>query len=857
VYTEDHGIALYDPSRATFRPIDTTEKQWQVFYSCKAPGGELWGSKYQLTDRQFLFIDIQHDTIIYVDSRANRIITSPLPFHCLQELNWNSKITALDSGRFAINCSNNGFYVFHLDAKTGAVWGEPKKMLPGSEITCLFFDQQRRLWAGTTRGLLRQRLNAPFFHAYALNPGYKNSPYSDGLTCAYRYKDKLYVGRYSRGMGLSILDTATMTDRQDLQFFGEDNMWNEVITIQLYHPDTLWLGTNGGIIWFDTKTNHYGNVLPTLKHIPADIMEQLRYKPTNALNTDLQPTDADGYAWMAFGLRGIVGRYQPKSGDMTFFTMETKPALPFKRVKRVVSDSYGNVWISGQGLARWNSRTQSFDTLITVYGGAGKFNTNILAIAADEAGSLWLHNQQNGLLEYRIAEKRFVDYGAGAGLPSSVFQSMSPVVDHTVWLATGANVTAFDIRNKRAIVYDYGDAGTDDKPTARKIYYDAGGHCFYLFFEKQLLKYSSNPTASGDPGSDILLERLTVNNRQIIAQPADGLSFHPDSNNISLQYAIVDLEDANGYTFSYQLNPNNGWIELGKDRKLTLSDLAPGKYSIQLRAISRSGTRKFRTLNFVIRPHFWQTSWFILLVVVAAALALLFLYYGRIRQIRQKADIDKRLAQMEMKALHAQMNPHFIFNSLNSIKEMVLHDENDEASRYLTKFAQLIRITLDQSVHTFVTLRSTVDYLERYIEMETIRNAWFSCTITVDSSLDENDTILPPMLIQPFIENAIWHGVLPIQKAIEVRVLFKRAEGMLICVVDDNGIGIDRSATEKKAKGVQNLSYGIENVRERIRLLNEKYNLQSQLYIVDKHSAGEQGTGTTVVLELQIQNLNE
>jgi ligand-binding sensor domain-containing protein len=469
VYTEDHDITLYDPIRATFRPIDTSEKQWQVFYSCQAPGGELWRSKYQLNDHQFLFIDIQHDAIMFYDRRQNRIVTSPLPFHCLKELNWNSTITALDSGRFAVNCSNNGFYLLHLDGQTGAVSCEPDKLLPASEVNCLFFDRQRRLWAGTTRGLLRQRLHAPFFHAYALDPGYKKSAYTEGLTCAYRYKDKLYVGRYSRGIGLSILDTATMTDRQDLRFFGEDNMWNEVISIQLYHPDTLWLGTNGGIIWLDTKTNHYGDVLPTLKNIPSGILEQLRYHPKNALFITLQPTNADGNAWMAFGLRGIVGRYHPASGNMTFFTTETKPALPFKQVKQLVTDSYGDVWFSGHGLARWNSRKQSFDTLMTAYGGPRKFNTNILSITADDAGSLWLHNQQNGLLEYRIAEKHFNYYGPAAGLPSTVFQSISPVVDHMVWLATGANTTAFNTRNKTAIVYDYGDAGMDDKPTSGKI----------------------------------------------------------------------------------------------------------------------------------------------------------------------------------------------------------------------------------------------------------------------------------------------------------------------------------------------------------------------------------------------------
>ena len=105
------------------------------------------------------------------------------------------------------------------------------------------------------------------------------------------------------------------------------------------------------------------------------------------------------------------------------------------------------------------------------------------------------------------------------------------------------------------------------------------------------------------------------------------------------------------------------------------------------------------------------------------------------------------------------MNPHFIFNSLNSIREMILNNENKDASHYLSKFAHLIRITLDQSSQSLVSLRNTVDYLQRYMEMEQIRNSLFGYSITTGEKLDPDETLIPPMLIQPFIENGLWHGV--------------------------------------------------------------------------------------------------
>src|SRR5262249_2531991 len=155
-------------------------------------------------------------------------------------------------------------------------------------------------------------------------------------------------------------------------------------------PDTLWLGTNGGTLWFDTKTYHYGKVLDEKKYpFAADLA---------MLNTP----DKNGDAWFCYVLAGVAGRDHISPRKFLFFSPATKPALPFNKTKSVVTDAYGDTWIGGHALARWNNTTQTFDTLIKVYGGANKFNDDILTFSADDKGSLWLHNTDNGLLEYRI-----------------------------------------------------------------------------------------------------------------------------------------------------------------------------------------------------------------------------------------------------------------------------------------------------------------------------------------------------------------------------------------------------------------------------------------------------------------------
>jgi ligand-binding sensor domain-containing protein len=853
IYVEENKLALYNDEEKKFREIDPSEKEWEEFYAPYAPGGELWGSKYQLNDHEYIFINIEKSHIEFYDRRLKRMISSPLPFHATQELSWKSKITMLDSGCFVLNCSNYGFYLFHIDRQTGIITCNPAKFLPSHEITCLFFDKERRLWAGTPNGLLQQRLKAPFLHSYPFKPTSKKSVYTESFSCAYAYKDRLYTGHYSRNAGLVILDAATMKVGKQIHFYGEDNMWNEIISIQMYYADTLWLGTNGGILWFDTKTNHYGQVLKKLGNIPDGIVDKIRYRPREAMLINLAPASKDGYAWMAFGLQGIVGRYEIASRAITFFTPDTKPALPFSKIKQIVYDAYGDVWVSGHSLARWNSRSQLFDTLINVYGGPKKFNSNIITISADDSGSLWLYIEENGLLQYKIKEKKFTAYGPKDGLPSNMFECFSPVINHILWLANSTSLTSFDTRTKKTSVYDYSDGLSSYKPTSRRIYYDSVSRLFYLFCGNDLVKFPLSSPAANYHSSDILIEQVEINNRRTMLQPGDGMRLSPDSNNLSINFAIVDFEAGNGYSFAYKLNKAETWTDLGHARNLALNGLSPGKYLVQLKATGKSGLQKLKEFSFVIRPRFWQTTWFILLVAAAIIATLYVLYRIRIRQIRQKANIDKQLAQMEMKALHAQMNPHFIFNSLNSIKEMVLNNENSEASNYLSKFAQMIRITLDQSVHTFVTLRSTVDYLNRYIEMEKIRNCHFSCTITVDPALDQDELILPPMLIQPFIENSIWHGIVPPQKGIHIQVAFRQTAKQLICTVEDDGVGIDRSVAGKKTKSLSDHAYGIGNVRERIRLLNEKYDLQSKVRIIDKSKSGQNTTGTVVTLELQMQ----
>ncbi len=841
VYTEETGINYYHSEKKLFRKIEVTEKEWNSFYHPVTADGGHWITKSQLSRNEFIFLYYQEDSIVFYDHALKKKVASPLPFPAKQAFDWDSKITMFNDTLFAVNCAADGFYIFHLDRQSGKIVCDSKRILPSYKINCLFMDKDKRLWAGTTRGLLQQKLHSPLAKNYYYPP-MTIDKFNPVLSDVFRYKNKLYLFRFSRFSGLHILDTATMKIEKTIHFFGMDNEWNEISSVQMYHPDTLWLGTHAGIVWFDTKTNNYGK-------LKIDAHEN------DFSNAILAPARNDGYAWMIAHLGGAAMRYHIPTREFKLFTEITKPSLPFNKVKSIAYDTYGDVWLGGHSLARWNTAKQSFDTLITVYGGLNKFNDDILALGADSSGSLWLHNAFNGLLEYRIKEKKFVAYTTKDGLPSDVLQSFSPVIDHILWIGSSNNLTRFDTRTKKMTVYGQGDGLSEEKPSSRRIYFDMASRCLYMLCQNYLVKFPMQQDKNLDSSSELMVQELVINNKQSIFHPSGGIHLNPDENNLALHFSVIDFESGNNYQFAYKINKDEAWTSLGWQRIINLTGLPSGNYSIHLKATGKSGEQKLAMFRFSISPPFWKTIWFLVGCGFLITGALYFLYRRRIRKIREWANIDKQLSQSEMKALHAQMNPHFISNSLNSIREMILSDENKEASHFIAKFAHLIRVTLEQSTQPFISLRNTIDYLQRYVEMEKIRNSNFTFQIITDQKLDLDETILPPMLIQPFVENAIWHGAPGKEKSININIDFKKSPGsggqgtQLACIIEDNGIGIHQSLKNKKDSDDLHHSVGIENISNRIRLLNEKYKLQSSVTIEDKSDLpGNAGTGTRVTI---------
>jgi hypothetical protein len=332
-----------------------------------------------------------------------------------------------------------------------------------------------------------------------------------------------------------------------------------------------------------------------------------------------------------------------------------------------------------------------------------------------------------------------------------------------------------------------------------------------------------------------------------------------DKNKLQLDYTQNDVEitfssnntyNANKDIFRYKIVGLSGnWSTFEPNRRLQLLGIPNGKYKIQIEGknLGTGEIFKSRMLELVISPPFWKTWWFILISTITILLTGYFNYKRKIKSVkteeRAKADVQKRLAETKMEALQSQMNPHFIFNAMNSIQNYIIDNNTDDALMYMGEFSKLIRQTLNNSSAQRIALSDEIKYLQSYITLENMRFKYkIKFELIIDDDFDLFETEIPPMLLQPFIENVFVHAFDSNSKDPKLTLSLKQIGNYLYCEINDNGKGM---ATESLNKF--STSKGIKLAKERIALFQ---NETDNAVTISSTSAG-----TTVVLKLQTDNI--
>jgi ligand-binding sensor domain-containing protein len=342
----------------------------------------------------------------------------------------------------------------------------------------------------------------------------------------------------------------------------------------------------------------------------------------------------------------------------------------------------------------------------------------------------------------------------------------------------------------------------------------------------------------------LFITNVKVNNANVDLQSVYDLS--SNTNSISISFSSSDLGNTAERMYEYKIN-NGIWSTL-LEENISLQQLSAGDYKIKIRALKRDGnpSEKEAAVMFKISAVFWKTIWFWVLSIIAITLLAFYFLQKRNKYKREQAIqtllTEKKLSELELRALKAQINPHFVFNCLNSIKFLNHQKRFEETDIYLDKFSYLLRKTLDFSGLQRIPLEEELAYSKNYLELEKLRlGDKLTYEIITDENIDTTTTLVPPMLLQPYLENAIKHGIRHLQGEVgKVLIDTKRQGDIILCSISDNGVGIEKAATFNRLNNPGHTSQGTTLQQRRADLYN----------VAVQTTQGKNGIGTTVILTL-------
>lgn len=430
---------------------------------------------------------------------------------------------------------------------------------------------------------------------------------------------------------------------------------------------------------------------------------------------------------------------------------------------------------------------------------------------------------------------------ADSNLASNMIRNLHVSEQGVLWVATlkGLSKIAFsedgkeyDLRTFR-IGNGLIDNEVHDVATNSEDVWLASTAGIYQFLEPSLDTASSSPH----------LLSFSINGKDTTLSSA--MDLRPTENDLSFAYGSIIFSLGNTVNYQFRINPDEGWQQT-QQRVVNYPNLSPGDYLFEVQSQNQDGKWSESTVvSIYIAEYFYKTTqaWILLFLLSAVAM---FFFFRRREKIRIREEgFREEINRLQHSAVHAQMNPHFVFNCLNSIQNFVLHNNIRDATTYLSRFAALIRKTLRSSVLGRHSLQEEVFMLEGYLGLEKLRfKDAFNYEIVTEKGMPMDKIMLPPLLVQPFVENAIIHGFEDMQKGGLVKVKFSGNEDLLTVEIIDNGSGFDPN---KKAKED---SMGMSITKQRLMLMSGRKDAGQGIEITPLKGKNGENAGTKIVLNI-------
>jgi hypothetical protein len=468
---------------------------------------------------------------------------------------------------------------------------------------------------------------------------------------------------------------------------------------------------------------------------------------------------------------------------------------------------------------------------------------NVECIYQDHEGKIWVGLNQGGLWCFptgNIASRNRVEY-LGNNTVSFLFEDSQ----NDLWIGTLGN-GVYTYSSVPTITYSEPNISIG-KDTNR-------------IRKQQAIRLEQDPNVLAlerviwdTVPPDVFISTIKINNQDTSLQNLYVLS----ADNNFLKIGFVGSLPGNPGLFQYRYRMSGvdqEWVYSSLNT-VSYTMLPPGQYSFEVSAMSKEGiwSRLPAQVSFIIEPPFYQTTWFRALLaglVLFMVTTILIFYTRNIKQKEaQKAAVSQRIADLELMALRAQMNPHFLFNTLSSIQHFVSANNTEEALRYLSKFAKLMRVVLDNSKRKEIPINDEIKAITLYLDLEKLRfKNKFGYSIEVGEGLDPSYDEIPSMLIQPYLENAILHGINNKIDSGFINVKLSLEGENILCVIEDDGVGRTKAAELQKKRSKEHKSQGMNITRDRLSIINRVNNQGLSVIVEDINKSENTGTRVKIIV---------
>ncbi len=725
------------------------------------------------------------------------------------------RISARDSKRISLGAAGLIIFKDNQQLSIGGANGLPEQDYEGC-----FIDKSGVVWLFSNNGLIK--LVSTAVKLYNEENGITSKVYSVLINGSLKY----FAGAAN---GLSVVDGESVKNIVD-----QDFPYGVVLALAEYNGQT-WLGTERGLIRYNGQSfqeinlpGSIGGYVFALKGTSdglyigtsTGIFSYKNGRVENITERENLPfaniyaisEGKDGSLWFGTYTEGFIRKYQGKWEVVNQLGIVSLDSLRFNTFTAVSKDE---IWTGTLSEGIFHITEGNFQNI-----SAAELNfAEVRSMAVDDAGKLWLGSNK-GLSTITKTSKGY---------------NVNPLNAVGAFLDEGCSAQALEIRNGKLL------AGTSEGLLIVSL--DELG-------QKQVTPQIALTQVELYFGDSTGLESYSSGIYPFSNVPS-GLKLPHDLNFLSFTLAGLSGYHPEELMYRYRIKAQDAWTLAGNRREAVYSNLKPGSYRFEAQ-VSRDGENWSPSevnFSFVIKSPIWQRWWFIAIAVLFTGGMTYWYLSNRIKRINQRLRLENSLLEMERKALRLQMNPHFIFNALDSISSFIFKNDPKQAVRYLNNFAKLMRLTLESSMEHLHPVETEVSVLKNYLELEMLRfKGKFEYEIEIDDEIDY-DVGIPPMLIQPHVENAILHGIKPKEGMGHLNIRFILKGDLLICEVEDDGIGRKRAKELPKRQDHRSMATQIN--KDRLRLLKISKSDEIDIEIIDK----ENHTGTKVIIKLPAESI--